>query len=90
LVGRFSDCTRPIVCCTRTTTLVPPSIPLKNKKKNYKVIQLNRVSLTYKQMAAVNFPHFYFVKLYVKMERKVTSYIKFKKIKIANKRIANN
>ena len=70
--------------------LVLPSIQLKNKKKNFKVIQLNRVSLIYKQMAAVNFPHFYFVKLFVKMDRKVTSNIKFKKFKIVNKRITYN
>jgi hypothetical protein len=31
------------------------------------------------QMAAVNFGHFYGVKLFVKMDRKVTSNIKLKK-----------
>jgi hypothetical protein len=42
------------------------------------------------QMAAVNFLHFYFVKLFVEMDRKVTSNIKFKKYKIVNKRGTNN
>jgi hypothetical protein len=38
------------------------------------------------RMAAVNFGHFYCVKLFVKMDRKVTSNIKLKKYKIVNKR----
>jgi hypothetical protein len=42
------------------------------------------------QMAAVNFGHFYCVKLFVKMDRKVTSIIKFKKYKIVNKRSTNS
>ncbi len=32
------------------------------------------------QMAAVNFVHFYFVKWFVKMDRKITSNIRFEKI----------
>ena len=46
--------------------------------------------LTPQQMAALNFLHFYFVKWFVKMDRKVTSNIKFKKYKILNKRSTNN
>ena len=46
--------------------------------------------LTPQQMAALNFLHFYFVKWFVKMVRKVTSNIKFKKYKILNKRSTNN
>jgi hypothetical protein len=42
------------------------------------------------QMAAVNFGHFYGVKLFVKMYRKVTSNIKLKKYKIVNKRSTNS
>jgi hypothetical protein len=42
------------------------------------------------QMAAVNFVHFYCVKLFVKMDRKVTSNIKFKIYKIVNKRSTNS
>jgi hypothetical protein len=42
------------------------------------------------QMAAVNFVHFYCVKLFVKMDRKFTSNIKFKKYKIVNKRSTNS
>jgi hypothetical protein len=42
------------------------------------------------QMAAVNFVHFYCVKLCVKMDRKVTSNIKFKKYKTVNKRSTNS
>ena len=45
--------------------------------------------LTPQQMAALNFLHFYFVKWFVKMDRKVTSNIKFKKYKILNKRSTN-
>jgi hypothetical protein len=39
------------------------------------------------QMAAVNFGHFYCMKLFVKMDRKVTSNIKLKKYKIVNKKV---
>ncbi len=35
------------------------------RRKYAKVIQLNRVSIIFKQMAAVNFLHFYFVKWFV-------------------------
>ncbi len=42
------------------------------------------------QMTAVNFGHFYCVKLFVKMDRKVTSNIKLKKYKIVNKRSTNS
>jgi hypothetical protein len=42
------------------------------------------------QKAAVNFVHFYSVKLFVKMDRKVTSNKKFKKYKIVNKRSTNS
>jgi hypothetical protein len=60
------------------------------RQKYAKVIQLNRVSIIFKQIAAVNFLHFYFVKCFVKMDRKVTSNIKFKKYKFLNKRSTNN
>ncbi len=50
--------------------------------KYAKVIQLNRVSMIFKQMAAVNFLHFYFMKWFVKIDRKVTSNIQFKKYKL--------
>jgi hypothetical protein len=52
------------------------------RRKYAKVIQLNRVSIIYKQMAAVNFLHFYFMKWFVKIDRKVTSNIQFKKYKL--------
>ena len=42
------------------------------------------------QMAAVNFGHFYCVKLFVKMDRKVPSNIKLKKYIIVNKRSTNS
>jgi hypothetical protein len=42
------------------------------------------------QMAAVNFGHFYCVKLFGKMDRKVTSNIKFKKYKIVHRRSTNS
>jgi hypothetical protein len=42
------------------------------------------------QMAAVNFGNLFGVKLFVKIYRKVTSNIKFKKYKIVNKRITNS
>ncbi len=42
------------------------------------------------QMAAVNFGNLFGVKLFVKIYRKVTSNIKFKKYKIVNKRSFNS
>jgi hypothetical protein len=42
------------------------------------------------QMAAVNFGNLFGVKLFVKIYRKVTSNIKFKKYKIVNKRSTNS
>jgi hypothetical protein len=41
-------------------------------------------------MAAVNFGNLFGVKLFVKIYRKVTSNIKFKKFKIVNKRSTNS
>jgi hypothetical protein len=42
------------------------------------------------QMAAVNFGNLFGVKLFVKIYRKVTSNVKFKKYKIVNKRSTNS
>jgi hypothetical protein len=38
------------------------AVSVHSRQKYAKVIQLNRVSIIFKQMAAVNFLHFYFVK----------------------------
>ena len=69
----YCNCT--IIYCTLAATYT-----LRNRKKICKMIQLTRVSIIYKQMAAVNFLHFYFVKWFVKMDRKITSNIRFEKI----------
>ncbi len=70
---RFGDYTRAAVFCACATIY-------RTGAKICKVIQLNRVSIIFKQMAAVNFLQFYFVKWFVKMDIKVTSNIKFKNL----------
>ena len=74
-------------CAATSISLALTSISL---ALTYFLLAQTSFVLTPQQMAALNFLHFYFVKWFVKMDRKVTSNIKFKKYKILNKRSTNN
>ncbi len=69
--GVLLQCTNLQLRCTQSSfSLAPPAFSLAPLS----------FALAMQQMAAVNFVHFYFVKWFVKMDRKVTSNIKLKNI----------
>ena len=81
-------------CAAPSISLAPPLILLAPQSfslapPSFSLVQLSFV-LVPQQMAAVNFGNLFTVKLFVKIYRKVTSNIKFKKYEIVNKRSINS